>query len=175
MSIKTTTIGLIIVSALVMSSMILIPSAALQASSKGLKLYLTVNTNLNDEVIISTYQYGNRVFTHDAFIHSGSNEDTLQYPSGLIDTGEFRICVRAMDFDESACNTGHNSKAKQPEDIFINLFVEENRNSLNDDVDDSQAQSQSQDNEQSQSQSQNNKQTTTIINCPPDSRCVIEQ
>jgi len=33
------------------------------------------------------------------------------------------------------------------------------------------------DNEQSQNQSQNNnqEQTTTIINCPPDSRCVIEQ
>lgn len=43
------------------------------------------------------------------------------------------------------------------------------------DVDASQAQSQSQDNEQSQSQSQDNEQTTTIINCPPDSRCVIEQ
>ena len=53
-----------------MASMVLTPSTALQASSKGLKLYLTVDTNLNDEVIISTYQYGNRVFTHDAFIHT---------------------------------------------------------------------------------------------------------
>jgi hypothetical protein len=45
------------------------------------------------------------------------------------------------------------------------------------DNDDSQAQSQSQsqDQSQSQSQSQNNEQTTTIINCPPDSKCVIEQ
>ena len=122
-----------------------------------------------------TYQHGYSVFTHDAVIHSGSNEVTLQYPSGLIDTGEFRICVRAMDYDESACNTGYNSEAKQPERVFINLFLEGNRNLPNVDVDDSQAQSQSQDNEQSQSQSQNNKQTTTIINCPPDSRCVIEQ
>jgi hypothetical protein len=130
---------------------------------------------LNDDVRINTYQYGDIVFTHDAVIHSGSNEVTLQYPSGLIDTGEFRICVRAMDYDESACDTGYNSKAKQPERVFINLFVEENRNLPNVDVDDSQAQSQSQGNELSQSQSQSNKQTTTIINCPPDSRCVIEQ
>ena len=85
------------------------------------------------------------------------------------------FCVRANSYDESACDTGYNSEAKQPEHVFINLFVEENRNSPNTDVDDSQAQSQSQDNEQSQSQSQNNKQTTTIINCPPDSRCVTEQ
>ena len=59
----------------------------------------------------------------------------------------------------------------------VNLFIEENRNSPNDEADDSQAQSQSQDDEQSQSQSQNNnqEQTTTIVNCPPDSRCMIEQ
>jgi hypothetical protein len=78
--------------------------------------------------------------------------------------------------DELACNTGYNSEAKQPEHVFINLFIEKNRNSPNV-SDDSQAQSQSQDNEHSQSQSQNNnqEQTITIINCPPDSRCVIEQ
>ena len=46
---------------------------------------------------------------------------------------------------------GYNSEAKQPEHVFINLFVEENRNSPNVDVD-NQVQSQSQDNEQSQSQ-----------------------
>ena len=170
---KIFTVGLIIISVLVVTSMILTLSTVVQASSKGLKLYLTVDTNLNDDVIISTYQYGDRVFTHDALIHSGSNEITLQYPSGLIDTGEFRICVRANNYDVSTCDIGYNSEARQPEHVFINLFVEENRNSPNVDVD-SQAQSQSQDNEQSQSQSQNNEQTTTIINCPPDSRCVIE-
>jgi hypothetical protein len=172
MSMKIFVVGTIVVFTLVMSSIALPPSTALLASSKGLKLYLTIDTNLNDDVRINTYQYEDRVFTHDAVIHSGSNEVTLQYPSGLIDTGEFRICVRAMDYDESACDAGYNSEAKQPEHVFVNLFIEENRNSPNDDADDSQAQSQSQDNEQSQSQ--NNEQTTTIINCPPDSRCVIE-
>ena len=165
-------VGMIMASTLVMSSIALTPSTALQASSKGLKLYLTVDTNLNDDVRINTYQYEDRVFMHDALIHSGSNEVTLQYPSSLIDTGEFRICVRANNYDESACNTGYNSEVKQPEHVFINLFVEENRNSPYNDVD-GQAQSQSQDSEQSQSQ--NNEQSTTIINCPPDSRCVIEQ
>ena len=97
----------------------------------------------------------------------------MQYPSGLIDTGEFRICVRSNNYDESTCNTEYNSKAKQPEHVFINLYAEENRNLPDVNVD-SQAQSQSQDNEQSQSQNNNQKQTTTIINCPSDSRCVIE-
>jgi hypothetical protein len=173
---KIFTVGQIIISALVISSIVLIPSIALQASSKGLMLYLTVDTNLNDDVRIDTYQHRDRVFTHDAIIHSGANEVTLQYPSGLIDTGEFRICVRSNNYDESTCDTGNNSDAKQPEHVFINLFIEENRRSPDVDVD-NQAQSQSQDNEQSLSQSQNNnqEQTTTIINCPPDSRCVIEQ
>ena len=175
MSMKIFLVGTVIISALVMSNIVITPPTSLLASSKGLKLYLMVDTNLNDDVKINTYQYGDRVFTHDALIHSGSNEVTLQYPSGLIDTGEFRICVKAMNYVESACDTGYNSEAKQPEHVFINLFVEENRNSPNAEVDNSQAQSQSQDNEQSQSQSQNNEQTTTIINCPPDSRCVIEQ
>jgi hypothetical protein len=169
------TVGLItVVFTLVVSSIALTLSTAVQASSKGLKLYLTIDTNLNDDVKIDTYQHGDRVFTHDAVIHSGSNKVLLQYPSGLIHIGDFRICVRANNYDESACNTGYNSEAKQPEHIFIKLFVEENRNSPITDVD-GQAQSQSQDNEQSQSQSQNNEQTTTIINCPPNSRCVIEQ
>jgi hypothetical protein len=167
------TVGLIIIFALVMGSTALTPPAALLGSSKGLKLYLTVDTNLSEYFMINTYQHGDRVFTHDAVIHSGSNKITLQYPSGLIDTDEFRICIRSNSY-ESACGTGYNSEAKQPEHLFVNLFAEENRNSPNADVN-SQAQSQNQDNEQSQSQSQNNEQTTTIINCPPDSRCVIEQ
>jgi hypothetical protein len=103
------TTEMIIISALVVSSVLLTPSIALQASSKGLKLYLTIDTNLNDDVRISTYQYGDRVFTHNAIIHSGSNEVTLQYPSGLIDKGEFRICTRSNNYDES--------EAKQPERV----------------------------------------------------------
>jgi hypothetical protein len=87
MGMKIYVIGIIVVFTLVLSSIALTPTTALQASSKGLKLYLTVDTNLNDDVRINTYQHGDRVFTHNADIHSGSNEVTLQYPSGLIDTG----------------------------------------------------------------------------------------
>lgn len=68
---------------MVTSSIAVTSSAALYATSKGLKLYLTVDTNLNGDAIISTYQHGNRVFTYDAVIHSDSNEVTLQYSRGL--------------------------------------------------------------------------------------------
>jgi hypothetical protein len=110
---KIFTVGQIIISALVIPSIVLTPSIALLASSKGLKIYLTVDTNLIDDVRIDTCQHGDRVFIHDAIIHSGANEVTLQYPSGLIDPGEFRICVRSNNYDESTCDTGNNSDAKQ--------------------------------------------------------------
>jgi hypothetical protein len=76
MGMKIYVVEIIVVSILVLSSIAVTPTTALQAS-KGLKLYLTVGTNLNDDVRINTYQYEDRVFTHDAVIHSGSNEVTL--------------------------------------------------------------------------------------------------
>ena len=107
---KLFTTEMIIISALVVFSVLLIPSIALQASNKGLKLFLTVDTNLNDDVRINTYQYEDRVFMHDALIHSGSNEVTLQYPGGLIDTDKFRICVRSNNYDKLACGMGTTQK-----------------------------------------------------------------
>ena len=86
---KIYVVGIIVVSTLVLSGIALTPTTALQTSSKGLKLYLTIDTNLNDDVRINTYQHGDRFFTHNSVIHSGSNEVTLQYPSDLIDTSEF--------------------------------------------------------------------------------------
>jgi hypothetical protein len=77
MSMRIFRVGLIIVSVMIVTSMVPNIPTVVQASSKGLKLHLTVDANLNGDVIISTYQYGNRVFTHDAVIHSGSNEVTL--------------------------------------------------------------------------------------------------
>ena len=48
---KIFTVGLIIISALAISNIVLTPSIALQASSKGLKLYLIVDTNRNDDIL----------------------------------------------------------------------------------------------------------------------------
>jgi hypothetical protein len=45
MGMKIHVVGTIVVFTLVLSSIVLTPTTALQASSKGLKLYLTVDTN----------------------------------------------------------------------------------------------------------------------------------
>jgi hypothetical protein len=159
-SMKIITVGLII-STLVMSSIVLTPLTSVQASNKGLKIYLTVETNLNDDVTIDTYQYGDRVYTHDGFVNTGRNEITLQYPSRLIDTGEFRIWVNALNDGKSARDSAYNSEAKQPEHVFINLFRDFGDEGI--------------DNSQSQGQSQSQSQAQTVIICPANSRCVIEQ
>jgi hypothetical protein len=118
-----------------------------------------LESDLNDEVRINTYQYEDSVYTHDGFVNTGRNEITLEYPSRLINTGEFRICVNALNSDESACDSAYNSEAKQPEHVFINLF------SRDEHIDQGQGQAQS----QSQSQDQ------TVIVCPANARCIIEQ
>ena len=169
---KIFTVGLIIISAVIMSSIILTPSITLLASSKGLKVYLTVDTNLNDGVQINTYQYDDKVFTHHAFVHSGTNEVDLQYPKGLIDTGEFRVCVKADQYDRSNCEYSYNSVEKKPESLTIPLFVKDVSDSPNTD---SQAQSQSQSNDNTNTNTNANSQSQTTIMCPENRDCVIQR
>ena len=155
-----------------MSSIILTPSITSLASSKGLKLYLTVDTNLNDGVQINTYQYDDKVFTHHAFVHSGTNEVDLQYPKGLIDTGEFSVCVRADQYDRSNCEYSYNSVEKKPESLTIPLFVKDVSDSPNTD---GQAQSQSQSNDNTNTNTNTNSQSQTTIMCLETRDCVIQR
>ena len=130
----------------------------MQASSKGLKLYLTVNTNLpNQDIGIDTYQYGNRIYSHSGFINTGTNEITLNYPRDLVDNGPFRICIGTWN-DGQACGDGYNSEEKKPEGVYVSLYV---------------FAPPPEDTDQSQSQSQDQQQT--VIVCPANARCVIEQ
>jgi hypothetical protein len=90
---KVVAIGMIIF-ILIMSSIAITPLTTLHASSKGLKLYLKVDTNQASQgANIDTYQYGNQVYGHNGFVNTGINEFTLEYPSRLIDTRNFRIRV----------------------------------------------------------------------------------
>ena len=54
--------------------MVLFPPTALQVSSKGLNLHLIIDTNLeSQDTTIITQQYGNEIYTHDGFLHTGRN------------------------------------------------------------------------------------------------------
>lgn len=170
---KVAMVGLII-SGLVMSSILLTSTTVLQASSKGLKLYLTVDTNLRSQDIgIETYQHGDNIYGHNGFMSTGSNEYTLNYPSGRVDTGQFEICINTND--GRFCGNGYNSEESRPESVFINAQEGTNFGSVPQQQDDSQSQSQASNQEQETSQSQSQTQGDTIIyNCPANARCVIE-
>ena len=145
------------------------------AGEKGLKLYLTVDTNIrNQDIGIETYQHGRNIYSHDGFMNAGLNEYTLNYPNGFIDIGQFQICIQTND--GRFCGDGFNSEEKRPENVFINANEGRNFGSVPQQQDDSQGQSQASNQEQLTSQSQSQTQGDTIIyNCPANSRCVIEE
>lgn len=121
--INVTSVGLviIIIVALITSSVVLQQQQLVYA--KGLKVFLTINTNQrSQDVRIETYQHGNQIDTRTGFINTGITELTLQYTEGLIETGDFRICVTALSDNLYACRNGYNSEEKKPEYVSVNLF-----------------------------------------------------
>ena len=88
-----------------------------------MKVFLTVDTNQrSQDVRIETFQHGNRIDTCNGFINTGITEITLQYPEGLIETGDFRIYVTVLSDNLYAYGNGYNSEEKKPEYVSINLF-----------------------------------------------------
>lgn len=153
-----------------MSGVLLTSTTVLQASSTGLKLHLAVDTNLRSQDIgIETYQDGRNIYDHDGFMNTGSNEYTLNYPNGLVNIGQFEICINTND--GRFCGDGFNSQESRPESVFINAQEGRNFGSVPE-QEDSQDQAQVQDQDQSQSQSQGG---TTIINCPQNAECVTQK
>jgi hypothetical protein len=90
--------------------------------AKGLKLYLTIDTNLaNQPIRIDTNQYGQTVYSHSGSMNPGRNEITLQYPNHLVDNGPFEICVGTWNNGQS-CGNGNNGEEKKPESVFVSLY-----------------------------------------------------
>ena len=149
-------VGLTIAVALISSSFLLG-----NAYAKGLKVYLSVNSNqFLGETNINTFQFGGQIYTHSGFINQGSTQLTLQYPDDLVQQGNFRICIQGY------CGEGYNSPEKKPESVFISIGGSSSNNGNNYN-DNSVQQSPS----QSQSQSLNN--DNTIIFCAQE-RCDVQ-
>ena len=130
------------------------------ATSKGLKVDLTVETNLQSQPArIETYQFGSIIGVNSDYINTGTTNIRLQYPSGLIENGEsFQIRVIAQTDNLYADGNGYNSEAKKPEHVSVSLFGNSQQH-----VGDSQAQSSSNENTNTNSLSQS--QATTIYIC----------
>lgn len=111
-------------------------------SKKGLKVYLTVNSNLAGQTVeIDTFQFDKWVQTHDSYVDNGYTEFELNYPNDVVVNGEFEVCVYAVSADIESCGFGYDSPAKEPVYMSIELL---GSNMLESQPVDQQAQSQSQ-------------------------------
>jgi hypothetical protein len=171
---KVVTIGLI-TSIVIMSSIVTTSLTTLYASSKGLKVFLTVDTNLpSQSVRIETYQGENWVYSHDGYINTGTNELEMQYPSHTIESGRpFGICVTALSVNLRSCGDGYNSEGKHPEHVYVNLFG--NNNQPSESSSSSSASSSSSSSSSENTITNTNANSQTVIVCPANSSCVIEQ
>jgi len=162
MGMKIYVVGIIVVFTLVLSSIALTPTIALQASSKGLKLYLTVDSNQgSQDGTIQTSQYGRVVDTRLQYITQGNYQYELRYQEGQVDNGDFQICV-TLNNGVINCNTTYNGPEKKPVYVHVNLHGETNSNEGQ-----SQSQSQSSNNENNNNNenSLSQSQATTIYIC----------
>ena len=120
---NVTSVGLVIIMIVALITSSIISQQQQLVYAKGLKVFLTIDTNQrSQDVRIETYQHGDQIDTRTGFINTGITELTLQYTEGLVETGDFRICVTALSDNLYACGNGYNSKEKKPEYVSVNLF-----------------------------------------------------
>ncbi len=140
------------------------------SGGKGLKAFLTVNTNLAGQPVeIYTSQFGENVEIHDSYMDNGYTEFELLYDRGMVINGEFKICVYAVNADIEECTYGYDSEEKRPEYVAVDLFGSNMPPSQP--VQQDQAQSQSSSNENNNANS--NTQSQTIIICQQE-KCEVQ-
>ena len=168
------TIGLYLVYAFVVTlvtvaaiGMLLMTTDVFGSGAKGLKVYLTVNTNLAGQPVeIYTSQFGENVEIHDSYMDNGYTEFELLYDRGMVVNGEFKICVYAVNADIEECTYGYDSEAKKPEYVSVDLFgsnMPSQPQPVEQPPQQDQSQSQSSNNENNNANSQS--QTTNIYIC----------
>jgi hypothetical protein len=133
------------------------------ASGKGLRVFLSVNTNLAaQDVKIITTQYDQRIQTNDGYMNNGYTQFELEYDKGMVENGEFKVCVHAPNGGIQECTTGYNSKASRPEYLSVDLL---GSNMPQQQQPQGQSQAQSSNNENTNDNALNQSQETTIYIC----------
>jgi hypothetical protein len=162
MNMKTFAVGVIIISTVLMST------TTNDVFAKGLKVYLTVDSNQrSQDATISTYQYDRVVDTRLDWIEQGITQLTLNYQEDQADNGEFRICVTLNDGPEG-CGNGYDVKEKKPENIYVNIH---RMQVLLGNKGNSQSQSQSSNNQNENNNALSQSQKTKIIICTAEKGC----
>jgi hypothetical protein len=170
MGMKIYVVGIIVVFTLVLSSIALTPTTALQASSKGLKLYLTVDSNQgSQDGTIQTSPYGRVVDTRLQYITQGNYQYELRYQKGQVDNGDFQICV-TLNNGVNNCNTGYDGPEKKPVNVYVNLQAGDPTPMV---LNDGNSQAQSSSNENNNNNTLSQSQETKIYICN-DEGCKIQ-
>jgi hypothetical protein len=144
-------------------------NATNDGGGKGLRVFLTVNTNLQPQnAKIETYQFDNWVQVNQAYLNGGTTQIELNYQKEAIqNNNEFGICVTAESSNLRSCGYGYDSSEKKPEYVTVDLYGDHGQQSFSE-PSQSQAQSSSNNNENNNALSQS--QETTIIICN-DGKC----
>ena len=131
-----------------------VPLIPVYAGGKGLNVNLFINNVLTAQnAVIETWQ-DNRFLQSDTwYIQYTNSEGVLHYPSEVIETGPFQVCVTLQYDNIQSCGNGYNSEEKRPETVSISF------SSAPAPAPDSNGGG----SDQSQSQSQDQ----TVIVCPP--------
>ncbi len=133
------------------------------SGGKGLKVYLTVNSNQGgQDSTIRTYQYGDVQDSRLQYINEGSYQYELKYQKQQIDRGEFMICVELIN-EMQGCANGYNGVEKSP--VYVALSIQGEQPEQQSDNGQSQAQSSSNSNENNNNNALSQSQETTIWIC----------
>jgi hypothetical protein len=160
----------VLVAALILSMVIgiIVISDVKASKGKGLKVYLTVNSDFpSQQASIGTYQSGDNVDERYGFVNLGTTEITLNYQMGQVENGPFQICIRLND-EVQECGKGFDSEEKKPEYVIVNLHGGDPTPMPS--KGNSQAQSSSNNNNNENENSLSQSQATTIIICN-DGKC----
>jgi hypothetical protein len=91
--------------------------------SKGLRVFLTVDTNLAGQPVeIDTYQFEQFIVTHESYMDNGITEIELNYNKGEVVNGEFELCVYAMTANMEKCAFGYDGEEKAPVYVTVDLY-----------------------------------------------------
>ena len=101
----------------------LLASDALAGGSKGLRVFLTINTNLvSQPVEIDTYQFDQFVAMHNSYIDNGITEIELNYEPGEVVNEEFELCAYPMNTELEQCAFGYNTEEKEPVYVTVDVY-----------------------------------------------------
>ena len=89
---------------------------------KGLRVDLEISSAFSaQDAEVRTNQFGYEVEVGDMYVDNGQWIYEIQYEKGVIEDGDFEICVTLLSDGVTECGNGYNGDGKHPENVFISF------------------------------------------------------